>query len=265
MKFAFAPSNPRKIGSLLLLTASLAAQGLAQDLPVKLRAKGEDVRLVVATIFEQLGQNYVYEARTPRSLYVNLDEVPLKQALSTVSILADIRFERRGETWHVLPTNGKSPAISGSTSAQPFKQPNSPSKTQPAKTQPGKTQPTKTAPTKVDPATGKRKPDIVFSPGAPVATKSGPISRGRSAAITGELLNTKVISLKFTKIGLQYAFSEIGQRSGVNIVCSPSLPNYSIDISVKNQKASKVLNDLLAATKLTKTILPNGDVQIGVR
>lgn len=99
--------------SALLLTVSVAA--FAQNMTVRVKAKGEDLRVVLASIFEQTGQQYIVQTSARQSLYLSLDGVTLEYAMEVLTEVADIEFEKKNGVWYVRT---KKPTVH--TAAQGF-------------------------------------------------------------------------------------------------------------------------------------------------
>jgi type II secretory pathway component GspD/PulD (secretin) len=102
----------------LLLTAivlGLSVAAFAQNLTVRVKAKGEDIRTVIASIFEQTGQQYVLQTSARQSLYMNLDGVTLEYAIEVISEVAELEFEKKAGVWYVRT---KKPVVH--TEAQSF-------------------------------------------------------------------------------------------------------------------------------------------------
>lgn len=101
------------IASALLLSLSLVA--LAQNMTVRVKAKGDDLRVVLSSIFEQTGQQYVVQTSARQGLYLSLDGVTLEYAIEVISEVADLEFEKRSGIWYV---KSKKPVVN--TKAQAF-------------------------------------------------------------------------------------------------------------------------------------------------
>ena len=99
--------------SALLLAISVVA--LAQNMTVRIKAKGDDLRVVLASMFEQTGQQYVIQTSARQGLYLSLDGVTLEYAIEAISEVADLEFEKKAGVWYVRT---KKPVIH--TQAQSF-------------------------------------------------------------------------------------------------------------------------------------------------
>ncbi len=99
--------------SALLLAISVVA--LAQNMTVRIKAKGDDLRVVLASMFEQTGQQYVIQTSARQGLYLSLDGVTLEYAIEAISEVADLEFEKKAGVWYVRT---KKPVVH--TQAQTF-------------------------------------------------------------------------------------------------------------------------------------------------
>ena len=99
--------------SALVLAISVVA--LAQNMTVRIKAKGDDLRVVLASMFEQTGQQYVVQTSARQGLYLSLDGVTLEYAIEVISEVADLEFEKKAGVWYVRT---KKPVIH--TQAQGF-------------------------------------------------------------------------------------------------------------------------------------------------
>ncbi|MEI7575990.1 MAG: hypothetical protein WCK51_03785 [Armatimonadota bacterium] len=103
----------RILVSALLLAVSVVA--LAQNMTVRIKAKGDDLRVVLASMFEQTGQQYVVQTSARQGLYLSLDGVTLEYAIEVISEVADLEFEKKSGVWYVRT---KKPVVH--TQAQAF-------------------------------------------------------------------------------------------------------------------------------------------------
>jgi len=83
------------------LIATLSVVGLAQSMTVRVKAKGDDLRVVLALIFEQTGQQYVVQTSARQGLYLSLDGVTLEYAMEAIAEVADLEFEKKAGVWYV--------------------------------------------------------------------------------------------------------------------------------------------------------------------
>lgn len=100
---------------LATLILSLSVVAFAQNMTVRVKAKGDDLRVVLASIFEQTGQQYVVQTSARQSLYLNLDGVTLEYAIEVLTEIADIEFEKKLGIWYI---RSKKPVVK--TQAQTF-------------------------------------------------------------------------------------------------------------------------------------------------
>lgn len=100
---------------LIALVLGLSVAGFAQNMTVRVKAKGDDLRVVLASIFEQTGQQYVVQTSARQSLYLSLDGVTLDYAIEVLTEIADVEFEKKSGIWYV---RSKKPVVK--TQAQGF-------------------------------------------------------------------------------------------------------------------------------------------------
>lgn len=89
----------------VLILASVAVSAIAQNMTVRVKAKGDDIRVVLASIFEQTGQQYVLQSSVRQDLYMSLDGVTLDYAIEVISEVADLKFEKKSGIWYVKSKN----------------------------------------------------------------------------------------------------------------------------------------------------------------
>ncbi len=100
---------------LTALVLGLSVAAFAQNMTVRVKAKGDDLRVVLASIFEQTGQQYVVQTSARQSLYLSLDGVTLDYAIEVLTEIADVEFEKKSGIWYV---RSKKPVVK--TQAQGF-------------------------------------------------------------------------------------------------------------------------------------------------
>jgi type II secretory pathway component GspD/PulD (secretin) len=83
------------------LIATLSVVALAQNMTVRVKAKGDDLRVVLASIFEQTGQQYVVQTSARQGLYLSLDGVTLEYAIEVIAEVTDLEFEKKAGIWYV--------------------------------------------------------------------------------------------------------------------------------------------------------------------
>jgi type II secretory pathway component GspD/PulD (secretin) len=83
------------------LIATLSVVALAQNMTVRVKAKGDDLRVVLASIFEQTGQQYVVQTSARQGLYLSLDGVTLEYAIEVIAEVTDLEFEKKAGVWYV--------------------------------------------------------------------------------------------------------------------------------------------------------------------
>lgn len=99
---------------------------------VSISSKGDDLRTVIASVFEQTKQQYVIQIVRRQGLYLSLDNSRLDTALDIISNLADVDFSLKNGIWFVTAKKKvltKIPKVGTEiqTAAQPFADPFLPS------------------------------------------------------------------------------------------------------------------------------------------
>ncbi len=106
----------------LVLVGLITGLAFGQNMTVRIKAKGDDLRKVISEMFEQTGQQYVIETSARQSLYMSLDGVTLEYAMEAISEVADVKFEKVQGVWRVRTKKPLAPVIvtSSRTAAQKF-------------------------------------------------------------------------------------------------------------------------------------------------
>ena len=106
----------------LVLVGLVTGLAFGQNMTVRIKAKGDDLRKVISEMFEQTGQQYVIETSARQSLYMSLDGVTLEYAMEAISEVADVKFEKVQGVWRVRTKKPLAPVIvtSSGTAAQKF-------------------------------------------------------------------------------------------------------------------------------------------------
>lgn len=106
----------------LVLVGLITGLAFGQNMTVRIKAKGDDLRKVISEMFEQTGQQYVIETSARQSLYMSLDGVTLEYAMEAISEVADVKFEKVQGVWRVRTKKPLAPVIvtSSGTAAQKF-------------------------------------------------------------------------------------------------------------------------------------------------
>ena len=88
-----------------ITTLAIAAFALTafaqQSQTVKIKSRGEDIRTVIDTIFEQTGKQYVLETNFHQSLYMNLDGISFQKAIEIISNVTEMEFEEQQGIWYI--------------------------------------------------------------------------------------------------------------------------------------------------------------------
>jgi type II secretory pathway component GspD/PulD (secretin) len=212
--------NIKALITIFTLTV-ISAVGFGQ---IKIKSKGDDVRTVIDTIFEQAKMQYVLETTVRQSIYMSVDDVSFADAIDIVSNVADLTFTKRGNIWYV---NKKQKAVTR-TAAQPF--------VVPAKTLP---LPTKSTPKKpIQPASEKK-----------VEPK-------------GKLDLTVRLTARLQKTDIREVFAEFAAQTKIAIDVDDSVPKYKIDAYMFNTSLKFAIERVCKAAGLKYEIVNGEKIRI---
>ena len=215
-----------------LAIAAFAFSAFAQQSQtVKIKSRGEDVRTVIDTIFEQTGKQYVLETNFHQSLYMNLDGISFQKAIEIISNVTDMEFEEKQGIWYIH----KKP-IAASHTFVPETKVVTPTvnKLDPKTNVTSKT----TTPT---PTKAPAKSTIIMK-----VTKKVPASKDDSAtqafAMIAKSIEGKKPAISLTgrltvsikKMEIREVFAEFARQGQVDIEFDDSVPNYKLDASFYN-------------------------------
>jgi hypothetical protein len=225
----------------LIVTAAtlitLANGALAQSIQIK--SNGDDLRRVIASVFEQAKQQYVLETNLHQTLYMSLDSITFEKAVEILSNVADLKFEKKQGIWYInrrakqfVPkfdnqktastkgTNSKGTDIKGTVKG--------------AETKANKTKQTTAAQEFAN--TDTKKP------------------------VSATELNQK-LSTRLSKTDIRDVFDEFSKQTKVEIVVDSSVPHYKIDAFMFNTSLKFALERVCKAAGL-KYIITGKIVQV---
>jgi hypothetical protein len=236
--------------------AALAIIAPAQVQRVSIKSKGDDIRQVIATIFEQTNQQYVLETGVRQSLYMNLENVALDKAIEIVGNVAELSFTKKEGIWYVNTRRGsktsKPPVVTTPknevTGAQKFvPNPNG---------DPKKGTPITKDPIKIEPAT---KPPKEKGTGEKTTSEK---TSGEKPSATKKIDLTARLTTKLQKTDIREVFAEFGRQTEVKIEVADSVPNYKIDAFMFNTSLKFALDRVCAAAGLKYEFAPGKTVRI---
>ena len=239
-----------------LAILALAISTFAQTQTIKIRSKGDDVRTVIDSIFEQSGKQYVLETNFHQSLYMNLEGISFQKAIDIIAKVTDMEFEEKQGIWyiHKRPITAPQlfagiPALTPKTT-KPTIKPNAPAKTPIAK--PNTTKATTTKPLSKAPAATKptNTAGQGFTNVAPIEVKPPSIN------LTGRL------TVQLKKMDIRAVFSELGSQAKVDIELDDTVPNYKLDASFYNVTLKFALDKICKAAGLKYSSTPSNTIRI---
>ncbi len=253
----------KPITTLALCAISLSV--FAQTQTVKIKSRGEDIRTVIDTIFEQTGKQYVLETNYHQTLYMNLDGITFQKAIEIISNVSDMEFEEKQGIWYIhkrAVSSGHSfvPATVKAPSMVPATKVSKPVTTKiPVKTK---------APAKSTTANSTTaKPTTKTQIQKPVTQKTETAGQGFTSMVpTGakpSTLNTNArITVQLKKMDIREVFAEFGRQTNIEIEFDEAVPNYKLDASFYNTTLKFALDKVCKVAHLKYSITPNSTIRI---
>jgi len=184
-----------------------------ETIPVTISAKGEEVRKVLMSLFDQEKKQYVIQAETRYSVYLSLDNTDFHKALDIVCNLAGLQADLRDGIYFVHTATKLDP----------------------------KPQPT----LKQLPTPAPTVPTVIQHPAAPKLVK--PVVLGPVPASALQ----KHVTTRFKKTAIRDLFADLSKQSGVKIVVDEKVPAYKLDAFLINTSLRYALNSVTKAAGLT--------------
>ncbi len=255
--------------------AALAIATFAQSQTVKIKSKGEDIRTVIDSIFEQTGKQYVLETNFHQSLYMNIDGISFQKAIDIISNITDMEFEEKLGIWyiHKKPISSPhvfAPVVSHVVTVVPVKKaailkkgkatpkatlvPKAVTKTQISKTN----APAKSINTQKPKPLAKTKPDPdkTESAGESFTNTTPIVANAPAVKLTGR------ITVQLKKMDIREVFAEFGRQANVNIEFDDAVPNYKLDASFYNTTLKFALDKVCKVAHLKYAVSPNNTLRI---
>lgn len=223
---------------------AIALSAFAQTTPsktIKIRSKGDDVRTVIDSVFEQTGKQYVLESSVHQTLFMSLDNISFEKAIDILSNVAELEFEEKQGIWHV---HSRIKSVT------------------PAKTAPAKTAP-KTA-SKTSKGTEKLKP----LPTAKTTTASQKFTDDEDETTTAPAPKpikvdlTGRLTVQMKKMDIREVFGEFGRQTKIDIEIDENVPNYKLDAYFYNTSLKFALDKICKIANLKYTFTPSKTVRI---
>ena len=229
-----------------LLSIAISSQALAQN--IKIKAKGDDLRQVIASVFEQTKEQYVLETNLHQTLFMSLENISFEKAVDILSNVADLKFEKKQGIWYINRNHKVfTPTAKNTNPEQPTKVEVKYSNT-PA-TAP-KMNSKAEASTKVAIQTGTRSNETAKKSGT-AAQSFVPVTV--NTATSQANLSAK-LSTRLQKTDIRDVFDEFSRQTKVEIVVDASVPNYKIDAYMFNTSLRFALDRVCKAAGLTYTV-----------
>jgi hypothetical protein len=231
----------------IILIATLAALSIiAPAQKVDIKSKGDDIRKVIASVFEQANQQYVLETGVRQSLYMSLEGISLEKAMQIIGDVAELSFNKREGIWYINTRrfakmnkpSATPPTTHKETEAHKFGPISEPKKAEPKKIEPKKTEPIKMDPMKSEPIT---KTPTKIEAGKVTAPKSEPTKKFDMQAR---------LTTKLQKTDIREVFAEFARQTGAKIEVTDTVPNYKIDAYMFNTSLKFALDRVCAAAGL---------------
>jgi type II secretory pathway component GspD/PulD (secretin) len=230
-----------------LLSIAISSQALAQN--IKIKAKGDDLRQVIASVFEQTKEQYVLETNLHQTLFMSLENISFEKAVDILSNVADLKFEKKQGIWYINRNHKVfTPTAKNTNPEQPTKVEVKYSNT-PA-TAPKMSSKAETT-TKVAIQTGTRSNEAAKKSGTaaqsfvPVTVNTSTSQANLSANLSAKL------STRLQKTDIRDVFDEFSRQTKVEIVVDASVPNYKIDAYMFNTSLRFALDRVCKAAGLT--------------
>ena len=254
-----------------LAIAAFTIATFAQSQTVKIKSRGEDVRTVIDTIFEQTGKQYVLETNFHQTLYMNLDGISFQKAIEIISNVTDMEFEEKQGIWYIHKKPITAPHVFAPTTVVPTTKVPQPkvlttkvvkptTKKVPTSTTVSKTKAPAKSITATKPKTltlTKPDPTKPQTAGQSFATITTPIS---ATAPTVNMTGRITVQLK--KMDIREVFAEFGRQANADIEFDESVPNYKLDASFYNTTLKFALDKVCKVAKLKYTVTPNNTLRI---
>lgn len=220
--------------ALALTLALLPLAGFAQETAktetpkVTVKSKGDDVRTVLATIFEQAKKQYVLPVNFRFALFLSLEDAKFDKALSIVCKQTGLEAVEEDGVYHVRVAP---------------KKPIEPVKPEP----------------KVEPKDEKKEPEPKPLP-APAKTEPAP------APVKKGILSPHVLARKVTtrlnKAEIRAVFAAMSEQTKVPIEIDEDVPTYKLDAFLIKTSLKYALDKITSATGLEYRFTDRGTIVI---
>jgi len=211
---------------------------------IKIKSKGDDIRTVIDSIFEQAGKQYVLETNFHQSLYMNLEGVTFDKAIEIIGNVAGLEFEEKLGIWYLRTRIAPvaKPAI------KPIVRP---------VTKTAAKAPVKKGSAK-KPLTTKK--DTMA--GQPFATISDPELPITAPKVTNTVDLTGKLTVQLKKMDIREVFGEFGRQTMIEIEIDETVPNYKLDAYFYNTSLKFALDKVCKIAGLKYSFTPSKTLRI---
>jgi hypothetical protein len=232
----------KPITTIAVLAFSLSA--FAQTQTIKVKSRGEDVRTVIDSIFDQAGKHYVLETNYHQTLYMNLEGISFQKAIDIIAKVSDMEFEEKDGIWYIHKKT--------TTSAQSFATTKSTTATNPIVKPVTKTK----APAKSPTFATKTSTKVITAP-QPFVIEKKPVEKGAPKVnLTGRL------TVQLRKMDIREVFSEFGRQTKIDIQIDETVPSYKLDAFFYNTTLKFALDKVCKVAGLKYVFTPTNTVLI---
>lgn len=221
--------------ALAIVLAAAPVMGLAQEptkesVRVSVKAKGDDVRSVLGSIFEQAKKDYVLPVNFRFALFLSLEDQPFEKALDIVCKQTGLVATLEEGIYQVRVAPKPKP-----TPAPPIE------KVEPAPEAHAKTE---------------KKPEV-----APKHEVEPPVTELKTTPLPKSVL-AKRLTTRMGKAELRLVFQEISAQTKVPIEVAEDVPSYRVDAFLIKTSLKYALDNLTKATRLTYRFTDHGTIEV---
>lgn len=239
-----------------LLFASLSISGFAQDSPnVSIAAKGDDVRQVLHSLFDQAKKSYVLEPNVRFVLFLSLRDMEFEEALQLVCKNANLKYEIQNGVYFVNQAKSvlkEQPKTAPKTDTTPLK--SDPTNKPETTTKPESTVKTDTTGTT---ANKTAKPEVKSETKSSSNIAVTPVKTSNASPAPRPEALKRIVTTKLSKVDIRALFTELGRQTDVKIQVGQDVPAYKLDAFLKSTSLKFALDSICNAASLNYTLTGN--------
>jgi len=231
---------------------AFALNAFAQNQTIKIKSRGEDVRTVIDSIFDQSGKHYVLETNFHQTIYMNLDGITFQKAIDIVSKVTDMEFEEKEGIWYIHKK-----AITSAQSFAPIKS------TNPVIAPTGK--PTTSAKPTTKTKAPAKSPLLTKRPTTNQAVMSAQpfvIEKKATEKVAPKVNLNGRLTVQLRKMDIREVFSEFGRQTKIDIQIDETVPSYKLDAFFYNTTLKFALDKVCKVAGLKYIFTPTNTVLI---